>query len=353
MTQLRRLPVLALAIAFVACSPFAPGSSTAGVSTAVAISPLVSTAVSGSGSVGTVEPLVVTLRPPDYTPPPSAAPAIPIPIPSIAGGLGPTELKYRLLGQFPDLFFCDPDYYPVARMDELELAIQRFPEIQANVEEFNAILAHSRLAGLSSFSDEQKLLVYQEHKKLAAIRFVQAAEGYQFQLQSARAEGNGELVNGLIDSQGAISIQETQPIVATCPICLAEGVRIDTPAGAIPVESLRVGMPVWTLDRGGLRIVTVIVRISKTVVPAGHSVVHLALNDGRELWVSPGHPIGDGGSVGQLRVGDFLDGARVISIERIPYSGYATYDLLPAGETGYYWANGVILASTLKGNTGP
>jgi hypothetical protein len=27
---------------------------------------------------------------------------------------------------------------------------------------------------------------------------------------------------------------------------------------------------------------------------------------------------------------------------------YATYDLLLAGDTGFYWANGVLLASTLK-----
>jgi hypothetical protein len=31
----------------------------------------------------------------------------------------------------------------------------------------------------------------------------------------------------------------------------------------------------------------------------------------------------------------------------VPYDGTRTYDLLPAGATGTYWANGVLLSSTL------
>jgi len=30
------------------------------------------------------------------------------------------------------------------------------------------------------------------------------------------------------------------------------------------------------------------------------------------------------------------------------YAGEKTYDLLPAGDTGVYWANGILLGSTLK-----
>jgi hypothetical protein len=263
------------------------------------------------------------------------------------GGLGPTELKYRLLAQFPDLFFCDPDYYPVARMDELELAKQRFSELQANTEEFNAILEHNNLTGATNFIDEQILLVYQEHKKLAAIQFTLASGGYQFQLQSARQEGNGELVSGLIDSQGTITVQQREPIIATCPICLAEGTLIDTPAGAIPVESLSPGMQVWSLNRTGLRKATTLLKVVRTIVPVHHQVVHLMLEDGRQIWASPGHPTVDGRLMGSFHPGDMLDGSRVKAAERMAYSGYATYDLLPAGDTGFYWANGILIASTL------
>jgi hypothetical protein len=46
-------------------------------------------------------------------------------------------------------------------------------------------------------------------------------------------------------------------------------------------------------------------------------------------------------------MGDSLDGGIILSAERARYTGSATYDLLPAGETGFYWANGILIASTL------
>ena len=266
----------------------------------------------------------------------------------LPGGIGPTELKYRLLAQFPDLFFCDPDFYPVARADETDLARQHFPELQGNPEEFNAILAHNNLDVLPTYTDEQKLLIYREHKKLASVLFELAGSSYRFQLQAAQTKGQGELITGAIDGQGKITIQQRQPAIATCPICLAEGTLIDTPAGPMPVQNLRPGMLVWTVEAGGVRAVQPVLRIGKTVVPSTHKVVHLVLEDGRELWVSPGHPTAGGHRVGQLQVGDPLDGGVIRSAELVSYTGYATYDLLPAGETGFYWANGILLGSTLK-----
>jgi hypothetical protein len=53
--------------------------------------------------------------------------------------------------------------------------------------------------------------------------------------------------------------------------------------------------------------------------------------------------------MGQLQVGDHVDGGRIVSSSLVRYMDYATYDLLPAGDTGFYWANDVLLASTLKG----
>jgi len=51
--------------------------------------------------------------------------------------------------------------------------------------------------------------------------------------------------------------------------------------------------------------------------------------------------------------GDLYDGASVASAQLVPYGGDATYDILPSGDTGFYWANGlpakagVLLGSTL------
>jgi len=300
--------------------------------------------------VGTAVAVIITPLPPDYTPPPTAVPPTLTPIPAVPGGLRPTELKYRILDEFPTLFFCDPDYYPVARADETDLARQHFPELQANAEEFNAILAHNQLTGLSTFTDQQELLIYREHKKLAAVQFQMAGASYQFQLTTEKTKGQGELITGLIDGGGNISVQQRKPVFTTCPICLAEGTLIDTPTGPVPVQDLRAGMTVWTMDGFGRRTAQPILEVGKTVVPATHRVVHLVLADGREVWVSPGHPTADGRTVGQLLAGDALDGSLVRSTSPETYTGYATYDLLPAGPTGFYWANGILLASTLAPN---
>ena len=46
-----------------------------------------------------------------------------------------------------------------------------------------------------------------------------------------------------------------------------------------------------------------------------------------------------------------VDGARVASAERVRAAGSATYDVLPDGGTGIYWANGILLQSTLATHT--
>ena len=58
--------------------------------------------------------------------------------------------------------------------------------------------------------------------------------------------------------------------------------------------------------------------------------------------------VDDGRTVGDIVAGDGYDGAIAISVERVAYTGGATFDVLPAGATGMYWANGVLLASTLR-----
>lgn len=331
-----RLLTIGMLILFAACSP---GTGAATGSTPSEI---------GTASAVTVVPEFNTPLPPDFTPPPTTSAPTDTSIPTLPGGLGPIELKYRILEQFPDFFFCDRDFYPIAVADEIDLAQQRFPEIQANHEVFDAILVKNNLSGQSTFTNDQKLLIYREHKKLAAIPLTLTGNQYQFQIQVAKTEGQGDIVNGQIDGLGNITVQETKSTIVTCPICLAAGTLIDSPSGAIPVEKLQVGFMVWSLNRDEKRVVSPVKEISKTMVPANHPVIHLVLDDGRELWASPGHPIMDGRQLGQLRVNDPLDGGTILSVEQIPYPGLATFDLLPAGDTGFYWANGILVASTLR-----
>jgi hypothetical protein len=315
-----------------ACAPIIPGS---GESTPIEITAVISTVIAE-----TIGP------PPTAGPSPTLSP--PTPIPTIPpSSLSPTELKYRILEEFPDFFFCDPDYYPVAREDEMVLVGQRFPELQANQEEFQAILNRNGLGGQTTFTDEQKLLIYREHKKLSAIHFELVGDKYQFQIQTGMEGQQGFILTGAIDGNGSIDIVQRDPGFPTCPICLAAGTRIDTPQGSVAVQDLRVGSQVWTVNASGARVQATILKTARVEVPANHQMVHIVLSDGRELWASRGHPTADGRRLGNLKIGEFLDGGRVTTLERLTYEGFATYDLLPAGDTGFYWANGILMGSTL------
>jgi Hint domain-containing protein/putative VirB-like lipoprotein len=332
---MKKIIAFLLLAAFLAgCAPIIPQSGS-GITTPIVMTAEVSTVV--AATAGT---------PPTEGPFPTPAP--PTPIPTLSSStLSPTELKYKVLDQFPDFFFCDPDFYPIAHDDETILAQQRFSELQANQEEFQAILSHNGLSGSATYTDDQKLTIYREYKKLNAIYFELANDKYQFQIQTGSEGQKGSFITGTIDGNGSIEIQKQEQGFPTCPICLAAGTLIDTPRGVVSVENLQVGDPVWTMNGSGDRVSGTILRTSRVPVPASHRVIHVILSDGRELWASPGHPTTKGQALGDLKVDDLLDGARLIKIESLHYAGTATYDLLPSGGTGFYWANGILMGSTL------
>ena len=175
-------------------------------------------------------------------------------------------------------------------------------------------------------------------------------QGFPIILRIGESASNGCTITLTLASiQGDTAIfTEEKDFNRSCPICLAGNTFIDTPSGLIAVKDLRVGMSVWTIDKSGKRVSGVVVKTSKTPVSRTHQMIHLILNDGRELFVSPGHPTVDGRMVGDFIVNDFYDGARVTASGLVAYDDTATYDILPSGETGFYWANGILLGSTLR-----
>jgi len=130
-------------------------------------------------------------------------------------------------------------------------------------------------------------------------------------------------------------------------ICLASDDRIAAPTGPVLVSQLRPGVIVWTLDGAGQRVAAPVLIVSHVPSPAGHYMLRLRLADGRVVEASAGHPTADGRQVGDLRPGDPLDNSHLVGVERISYVG-DTWDLLPAGPSGAYWANDVLLGSTLR-----
>jgi hypothetical protein len=260
------------------------------------------------------------------------------------------QLKYRVMDELGRPWFCDPDFFPVGRGDEGERAREKLPEIQKDADTFAAIVAHLKLPPTPPYTADQQLAIYREWKTLNVLQLQPTANNvWGFMYLAMKNVGGGERVEGRVLADGSVSVltrQQAGP--PQCPICLALGTRIGTPSGERAVQDLRVGDVVWTLDAAGDRLAVPLVAVGSTPVPSTHEVVRLALVDGRLVLVSPGHPTSDGRRVGDLSVGDRLDGARIASVARVAYSGGATYDVLPAGATGAYWANGVLLGSTLR-----
>ena len=133
-----------------------------------------------------------------------------------------------------------------------------------------------------------------------------------------------------------------------CPICLPAEARIATPSGQRAVSALRVGDPIWTLDRGGRRVEGHVLYAASTPISGPHQVVRVTLADGRVVSASPGHPTADGTALSELRPGNALSGSVVRRVERAPFSGARTFDVLPSGVTGAYWAEGVVLRSSFR-----
>ena len=289
------------------------------------------------------------------------------PMPSGSPGPGPTgsptpqptaelsvaQLRYALLARFSPISWCDPDFYPIARQDEQVSADEHWAQIVADQPTYAAITDHLGIAGddPAALGPAERLAVYREWKLLNAVQLQPLGGSYGFDLISETDPGLGRGIHsaGTIDAHGAIELALQEPSNLTaCPICLTRGTLIDTPDGPVAVEDVSVGDVVWTLDGAGRRVAQPLVRVGSTPVPDGHKVVHLLLADGREAWVSPGHPTSDGRQVGQLQAGDRYDGSSVVSAELVTYDGGQTFDVLPAGSTGLYWANGILLGSTLR-----
>jgi hypothetical protein len=263
--------------------------------------------------------------------------------PTVTASYNIFQLKYRLFYEF-DVFWCDPHFWPIVRPDqEKQDALAEFPVIQADNDEFTAIRDYLSLEYKDS---EEKVLVYRQHKKLGtAVQMTASGDLYNFTLRDG--EGQGWRYEGTITRHGEITVTGKAESINTCPICLTGGTMIDTPGGLIPVEELRSGMLVFTPDGMGNPVAVKITQISRTEVPAGFRVLEITLADGRVITASPGHPTSQGKALDAYLVGEMLDSSAVVRIQNVTYDGGATYDILPDGLSGCYWANGILLGSTL------
>ena len=131
-----------------------------------------------------------------------------------------------------------------------------------------------------------------------------------------------------------------------CPICAAPDTPIATPGGERAIAELVPGDLVYSLEPSGI-VAVPILRVGSTPV-SQHQVLHITLDSGAVLELSPGHPTASGSPLSSLRPGDRLDELHaIVSIELVPYRYARTYDILPSSSSGSYFAGGAALGSTL------
>jgi len=139
----------------------------------------------------------------------------------------------------------------------------------------------------------------------------------------------------------------------TCPkgnpgaVCASPETPIATEDGERAIATLRAGDRVYSVDHG--RVVAVPILATHRTPVHDHAVVHVELASGAMLDVSAGHPTADGRRFSDLRPGDRLSGAEIKTVRLVPYGAAYTYDILPASDSGTYFAGGVLLGSTLGG----
>jgi hypothetical protein len=129
--------------------------------------------------------------------------------------------------------------------------------------------------------------------------------------------------------------------------CLPAEAAIATPRGEVPVSRLREGDIVWTVTTAGGRIAAPLRRVVSNPIAGSHEILVITLGDGRVVRGSAGHPTADGRTLDDLKRGEAVDGAEVTSVRTLPITG-ATWDILPDGPSGTYWADGVLIGSTLR-----
>ena len=134
-------------------------------------------------------------------------------------------------------------------------------------------------------------------------------------------------------------------VPGTGGVCAAPSTPIATPTGERAIADIKVGDIVYSIDGNSVRPVPV-VRVRRQIV-RNHRVVRITTTDGQTLEISAPHPTADGRRFGDLLANGTLDGHTLESVEVVPYGYPFTYDILPGSDTGFYFAGGMLIGSTL------
>jgi hypothetical protein len=137
-----------------------------------------------------------------------------------AGKVDVPEVRYRILAHFKDVFFCDPDVFPIGLSPALarKRALDTFPEIKQDQEAFRVIVHHLGLTETRTLSDEQEFLIYGEWKKLRGAVHLERLDD-QFKFNVSLKEKTGDIsVQGLVNRQGSLTILKRENTFFMCPL---------------------------------------------------------------------------------------------------------------------------------------
>lgn len=146
----------------------------------------------------------------------------------------------------------------------------------------------------------------------------------------------------------APSTEGTCQIGSPCSTCASPDTPIATPDGERAIATLGAGDLVYSVEHEAV-VAVPLLKTSRHRVGHHHRVVGIALANGAVLRISPGHPTADARVFGDLVPGDRLGEVEVVRVGLVPFDGEFTYDILPASTTGFYFAGGALIGSTLTG----
>lgn len=127
-----------------------------------------------------------------------------------------TELKYGLENSLGKAVFCGP---PVVTPDYSKTLITQFPMVAANSEEFPVILRRLGITSITTFTDQEKLAIVNEHNRLSGISLTAVAGGYRFIFRVRdNATKSAFVTEGIITATGEPTVTKKDPDLAGCPL---------------------------------------------------------------------------------------------------------------------------------------
>jgi len=156
-------------------------------------------------------------------------------------------------------------------------------------------------------------------------------------------QGKKELLVEVLD-YGSFKAKKTKA-QASCevPNCCSADTRVRTSSVDKRIQDIKRGDLVISDGNKSAKII----KINK-IETKKHKILFIRLNDGTVLEISPEHLTSNGKKFKDLKLGDVIDGRLVVEIKLKNYNYKYTYDILPDSQSGNYFANGVLIGSTLK-----